>query len=171
MEFEIADIMLLVKSIKYPSDHFPILNFVKFCSHPTRAGHSFKLKHSLCRSNFEQSYYFNRIPRLWNSLPFLDINLPLSSIKSELRQFFWDHFLSNFNSKSVCTYHFLCPCPKCIKLPIKMRFFVIFCCYVYCYICLAAGIKPSVHQHSFIISVAIIFLSFYHWLYLCCKAE
>ena len=28
MEFEIADIMLLVKSIKFPSDHIPICNFV-----------------------------------------------------------------------------------------------------------------------------------------------
>ena len=155
MEFEIADIMLLVKSIKFPSDHFPICNFVKFCSHPIRAGHSFKLKHSLCRSNLEQSYYFNRIPRLWNSLPFLDINLPLSSIKSNLRQLFWNHFLSNFNPKYVCTYQFLCPCPKCSKLPIKMCFFVIFCCYV----CLAAGLSP---QSSFI-SVSFPCL-LYYWL-------
>ena len=64
IEFEITDIMLLVKSIKFPSDHFPIYKFVEFCSHLTRTGHSFKLKHSLCRNNIELSYYFNCIPRL-----------------------------------------------------------------------------------------------------------
>ena len=80
MEYEIAHIMLLVKFIKFPSDHFPICNFVKFYSHPTRAGHTFKLKHSLCRSKFEQSYYFNRIPCcLWNYLFFLDITLPFNN--------------------------------------------------------------------------------------------
>ena len=93
MEFELVDIMFLVKSVKFPSGHFNIHKFVQFCSHPTRAGHSFKLKHLLCRSNYERNFYFNRIPRLWNSLPFLDITLSLSVIKSKLRAYFWDHFM------------------------------------------------------------------------------
>ena len=75
MEFEIVDIMFLVKSVKFPSGHFNIHEFVQFCSYSTRAGHSSKLKHRLCRSNYERNFYFNRIPRLWNSLPFLDITL------------------------------------------------------------------------------------------------
>ena len=55
--------------------------------------------------------------------------------------------------------------PLCMSLPQvykttnKNAFFVIFCCYVYCYICLAAGIKPSVHQHSFNIFVSFSCLS------------
>ena len=122
MEFELVDIMFLVKSVKFPSGHFNIHEFVQFCSHPTRAGHSFKLKHLLCRSNYERNFYFNRIPRLWNSLPFLDITLSLSVIKSKLRAYFWDHFMLNFNSNNLCTYHYLCPCPKCSQLPVKMHF-------------------------------------------------
>ena len=122
MEFELVDIMFLVKSVKFPSGHFNIHEFVQFCSHPTRAGQSFKLKHLLCRSNYERNFYFNRIPRLWNSLPFLDITLSLSVIKSKLRAYFWDHFMLNFNSNNLCTYHYLCPCPKCSQLPVKMHF-------------------------------------------------
>ena len=122
MEFEIVDIMFLVKSVKFPSAHFNIHEFVQFCSYSTRAGHSFKLKHLLCRSNYERNFYFNRIPRLWNSLPFLDITLSPSVIKSKLRAYFWDHFMSTFNSNNLCTYHYLCPCPKCSQLPVKMHF-------------------------------------------------
>ena len=122
MEFEIADILFLVKSLKSPSDNFNINKHLQFCSHPTRACYNFKLKQPLCKSDFEQSFYFNRIPRLWNSLPPLDINLPVSVIKLKLRQYFRDHFISNFISDNVCTYHYLCPCSKCSKLPVKMHF-------------------------------------------------
>ena len=122
MEYEIADIMFLVKSIKFPSDHFRFCDYVQFCSHPTRGSSNLKLKHSLCWTEIERNFYFNRIPRLWNSLPTLDINLPLSVIKSGIRQFFWNHFVSNFDSNNVCTYHYLCPCVKCSKLPVNMHF-------------------------------------------------
>ena len=49
--------------------------------------------------------------------------------------------------------------PQVYKTTNKNAFFVIFCCNVYCYICLAAGIKPSAHQHSFTISVSFSCLS------------
>ena len=120
MEFEIADILFLVKSLKFPSDNFNIHEHLQFCSHPTRACYNFKLKQPLCKSDFDQSFYFNHIPRLWNSLPCLDINLP-SVIKLKLRQYFWDHFISNFISDNVCTYHYLCSYSKCSNLPVKMH--------------------------------------------------
>ena len=50
MEYEIADIMFLVKSIKFPSDHFRFCDYFQFCSHPTRGSSNLKLKHSLCRT-------------------------------------------------------------------------------------------------------------------------
>ena len=59
MEFEIVDIMFLVKSVKFPSGHFNI------------------------------------------------------------HEYFWDHFMSTFN---LCTYHYMCPCPKCSQLRVKMHF-------------------------------------------------
>ena len=80
MEFEIADIIFFVKSLKYPSDHFNICNFVQFSTISTRSSTFFKLRHSICSNKTKSNFYFNRIPRLWNSLPSLDIDLPLSSL-------------------------------------------------------------------------------------------
>ena len=122
MEFEISDIIFLVKSMKNPSTHFNIYNFIQCCSHSTRSSSSFKIRHSISRNNTLGNFYFNRIPRLWNSLPPLDINLSLPVIKSLLRNHFWNYFTSHFNSDNVCTYHYLCPCHSCSKLPVRMLF-------------------------------------------------
>ena len=122
MEYEIADIMFLVKCLKSSSDHFNICDFVEFCAHSTRGSSSLKLKHKLCRTHLDRNFYFNRIPRLWNSLPTLDINLPLPAIKSRLRQFFWDQFMSKFDSNNTCSFHYLCPCPRCSHNPVNMHF-------------------------------------------------
>ena len=119
MELENADVMFLVKSLKFPSDHFNICDYLQFCSRPTRACHNLKLKHSLCRSNLERSFYFNHIRRLWNSLPPLSIHLSLSLYdKIQATKILLGSI--NFNPNNVCTYHYLCPCPKCSQLPIKM---------------------------------------------------
>ena len=82
MELEIADIMFLIKSMRSPTDHFNIYNFVEFSSRPTRSCSNFKLKHSISRTKMEGNFYFNRIPRLWNSLPTLDANLSLSLLNT-----------------------------------------------------------------------------------------
>ena len=58
--------------------------------------------------------YFYRLPRLWNSLPSIDLSLSFYSIKRTLKQFFWDHFVNNFNSSNYCSFHYLCPCYKCV---------------------------------------------------------
>ena len=59
-------------------------------------------------------FYFNRLPRLWNALPPINLNLPIYLIKSQLKFFLWNHFLLNFDSNNYCTYHFLCPCNSCM---------------------------------------------------------
>ena len=89
MEFEIADIFFLIR-IKFPSDHFNINNFVEFSYHKTRAATYCKLKHSICRYTSDR---INRIPRLWNSLPSIDISLSISTIKTKLR-----HYTSGISS-------------------------------------------------------------------------
>ena len=122
MEFEMADILFFVKSLKYPSDNFNIEDFVQFCSLPTRSSTYFKLIHPFCRNTDERNHFFNRIPRLWNSLPSLDLHLPLSSLKSKLREIFWTHFNTNFDPLNECSYHYLCPCYKCSKMPISSQF-------------------------------------------------
>ena len=96
MEFEISDIIFLVKSMKAPSTHFDIF---KCCNHSIRSSSSFKLRYSLSRNNTIGGFYFNRIPRLWNSLPPLDISLSLPVIKSILRNHFWHHFYFQFQPR------------------------------------------------------------------------
>ena len=67
MEFEIADILFLIKSIKYPSNHFDITHFISFSSSNTRSSSYFKIQHKRTKTNVQGHFYFNRIPKLWNS--------------------------------------------------------------------------------------------------------
>ena len=125
MEYEIADIMFLIKSLKNPSSHFNILDFITFNISNTRSSSYLKLRHSVCKSNnitFQGHFYFHRIPRLRNLLPQIDTSLSIRSIGAQLRHHFWNHFIANFNSNNLCSYHYLCPCLNCSKLPIKMQF-------------------------------------------------
>ena len=122
--------------------------------------YNLKLKQPLCKSDFERSFLFNHTPKLWNSLPPLNINPHFSVIKSKLRQYFWDHSISSFISDNVCTYHNQCPCSKCLKLPVKMHFGVSplqCCCCIKCSVyylfCQAAGLMLPVPQHSIIVYI------------------
>ena len=58
------------------------------------------------------NFYFNRLPRLWNSLPPIDLTLSSSTIKSKIIKYFWHHFNSHFRSDNPCSFHFFCPCAK-----------------------------------------------------------
>ena len=119
MQFEIADIMFFVTSSKSPSAHFNMLQHVNFS---TRSSLKFKLVHNLSRFNHVKHFYFNRLPRLWNSLPTIDTNQSVRSIKHKLQLFFWRHFVDHFDSVNLCTFHFICPCSKCAVLPISCNF-------------------------------------------------
>ena len=119
MELEIADIIFLIKSLRSPSPHFNVYNFVEFSSYSTRSFSNLKLRHSISKTNLEASFYFYRIPRLWNSLPTIDINLSLYTIKHKLRQYFWDHFISYFDPNDVCSFHYLCLCHRCSSFSVK----------------------------------------------------
>ena len=87
MELEIANVMFL-KSLKFPSDHFCISDYLQFCSHSTRACHSHKLKYSLCKefsiifltcgtltcSQYQSSSFYNHIHAVTKLLGSLHIN-------------------------------------------------------------------------------------------------
>jgi len=114
--YDLADIMFFVKAFKSPNDKFNILNFVEFSSGPTRAaGH--KLKHKSGTTNNVINSYFFRLPKLWNSLPIIDLSHSITSINFKLKNYFWNHFINNFDSNNFCTYHYLCPCSRCTKIP------------------------------------------------------
>ena len=122
MQLELNDILFLVVSIKNPTKSFNILDYVTFCSGSTRSSATLKLVHSFSRNNRVKHFYFNRLPRLWNSLPTIDIHQPISTIKHKLQLLFWNHFITHFSPNNPCSFHFICPCAKCSVLPIKYNF-------------------------------------------------
>ena len=103
MQFEITDIMFFVTSIKSPSAHFNMLQHVNFSKASTRSSSKFKLVHNLSRFNHVKHLYFNHLPCLWNSLPTIDTNQSVRSIKHKLQLFFWRHFVDHFDPVNLCT--------------------------------------------------------------------
>ena len=123
MILEINDILFFVKSLKELTDLYDISRFVTFCSGCTRLASNLKLKHGLVTTNNStRNFYFNRLPRLWNSLPLIDISQSLSTIKMKLYKHFWNHFTANFDPDNLCSYHNLCPCANCSSLPVSYNF-------------------------------------------------
>ena len=66
------------------------------------------------RLNF---FYFNRVVRLWNSLPIIDLEESIPTIKYKLRLFLWNYFLDSFVSNRTCTWFYSCPCSNCSISP------------------------------------------------------
>ena len=141
--FEIQDILFAIKSIKTPSSHFDITNYIVFSSANTRSGASNKLILPHHQNNVSRHSYFHRLPLLWNALPILDMSMSFYILKSKLKRFMWEHFLANFDANNNCTLHYLCPCsidvinrnPLHLTLTIYYNYHTI--CYVnsYVYIC------------------------------------
>ena len=50
----------------------------------TRSSANSKIEHTRSSSYFSKHFYFNRLQRLWNSLPPVDLNLSISTIKRNL---------------------------------------------------------------------------------------
>ena len=95
--------MILFKSYKYPSSYFNINDFI-FCSFvSTRSSSGFKLQHIGSSTTLTHNFYFFRLPRLWNSLPTIDISLSINTIKHKLQSFLWNYFINNFEDNNLCT--------------------------------------------------------------------
>ena len=112
---ELADIMFFVNSYKYQSNRFNILNFVSISNINTRSSDKTTLCHVRSSTSKSRHFYFNRLPRLWNRLPAIDLAMSSQCIRSTLREFLWNHFTKFFESDNPCSYHFLCPCHPCHK--------------------------------------------------------
>ena len=113
---ELADIMFYVNSYKNRSPRFNISDYVTPTTGYTRSSDNHSLNHTYSRTR--HFYYHNRLPRLWNSLPPIDMNLTSSTIKATLKNLLWQHFLCNFDSDAPCTFHLKCPCNKCSNIHI-----------------------------------------------------
>ena len=114
MQLELHDIMFFLRCLKKPCVSFPLSSFVTFSSNSTRSSTHLKLQHTWSRSNSISHFYFNRLPRLWNSLPAIDLELSIPAIKKKVQLFLWDHFICSFESNNPCSFHFKCPCTKCL---------------------------------------------------------
>ena len=70
----------------------------------TRSSAHYKLRHNKASTSSYRHFYFNRIARLWDSLPFIDLTSPLSSIKSHITKLLWAYFELPFDSTNTCMY-------------------------------------------------------------------
>ena len=115
MTLELNDIIFFLRSLKSPSTSFNILNFVSFCDSSTRSSAANKLKHPIVYSTSSCHFYFNRLPRLWNSLPVMSVDAPLSVTITHLKRHFFSYCTANFNPSVPCSFHLFCPCPSCFS--------------------------------------------------------
>ena len=112
--YKLQDILFFIKCLQSP-DHngINIFDFVQFSSSTTRFASQHKLLVKYRRSSKACHFYFVRIAHLWNALPPINVQLPLHAIKTQLINFFRNHFITKFNSTSPCSFHFVCPCCNC----------------------------------------------------------
>ena len=120
--FKLNDILFFISCVKNPKHNLPILKPFSFCSSNTHSAESSKLNHNLFSTLTERNSFVCRVPRLWNSLPSIDLSLPIHSIKSLLKIHLWNHFLNHFNPLDSCTFCYLCPCSKCSPVPNSYNF-------------------------------------------------
>ena len=121
MVYELNDLSFFLKSLRSPSQSFNILDYVSFSSSSTRS-FGIKLQHQFSRNNKSHHFFFIRLPRLWNSLPPLNLDLSPSQTISLIKRFFWLQFVKHFDSSNLCTYHFRCPCNRCFISSPASRF-------------------------------------------------
>ena len=114
---ELQDLMFLIKCMQDPSDNFEINSYISISSSCTRASSSAKLNHNFCHYSITRYFYTNRIARLWNALPSVEIFQSYKSLKHQITTFLWDHFIAIFNPDFPCTFHFICPCSSCHHIP------------------------------------------------------
>jgi len=115
--FKLQDICFTIKSLKSLTKNFNIRDYISFSTIHTRSSSSSKLIHTFHSSNLNRHFFFHQLPHLWNSILIINLSLPLSTIKSKLNEYFWNHFVEHFNPNDHCTLHYLCSCSKCYLLP------------------------------------------------------
>ena len=88
---DLNDIMFFIKNLKTRHDGFDIKSYISFVTGNTRLATSNKLQHNRSTDMMANNFYFNRLPRLRNALPIIDINLHPDNIKQKLLHYFWNH--------------------------------------------------------------------------------
>ena len=117
---EFLDLWLLIKLLKDPPDNFQLDHYINFVSSSisTRSSTSLKLRtvdSYVPRLNSTRHFYFNRVSRLWNHLPPLDLNLSITTLKHIIQGLFWNYFLNKYDTEIPCTWYISCPCNVCVS--------------------------------------------------------
>ena len=113
---ELSDV-IFIKILLNCHDGFNINNNIKFVTSNTRSALSNKLQQTRSISIINKNFYFNRLPRIWNVLPIIDLNGHPTIIKNKLLEYLWKDFLHNFDPANTCSFSILCPCSNCSKVP------------------------------------------------------
>ncbi len=91
---------------KRQSNRFNILNYVTISNKNTHSSNKITLCHVRSSTSKSKHFYFNRLPRLWNRLPAIDITLSSRSIRASLREFLWNHALhKNLTIHALITFY------------------------------------------------------------------
>ena len=95
-------------SLKYPTAHFNIRQYISFTSSNTRSWDHLKLEQHL--HALHHHFYFNPIARLWNYLPAINLTLPAHIIRQKIKLHLWEQFNANSSIQirhgpSICCVH------------------------------------------------------------------
>ena len=104
--YELQDILFLIKSLKSPTDNFNTYNYITFARGNTRSGINQKLNHPRTSSVTQHHFYFNRIARLYNYLPVIDLSLSTNTIKYRLTNYLWSHFTKTSTLRELVHFTF-----------------------------------------------------------------
>ena len=107
--FDFNDLIFFIKSYKSRSHHFDINNYISFSHSSTRSSSNNKLTHIKSTCNLDRHFYLCRLPRLWNALPYINLNLPFNKIKDQIFGYLWNHFIEHSVDDNTCSFQLVCP--------------------------------------------------------------
>ena len=119
---EFIEVIFFITQLNCRSSSFDILNCFSFSSSTTRCGSHKKLIHSSKTSSAARNTFFHRFPRLWNSLPPINLSSSITSLKRFIKSVFIKKFNDVFNPYDSHTLHIVCPCSTCSCLSIPTSF-------------------------------------------------
>ena len=120
---ELQDILLFLELLKNAPENFDVSEYVCFIESFTRSSTAGKIKVPVSvtpRLNSTRHHYFSRIMNIWNSLPPLDLDDSMSTLKAFLVKLYWNYFNKCFIIDSLCSWYRVCPCNSCASLPVPI---------------------------------------------------
>ena len=88
--FELHDLMFLIKCFNDPEDNINIHKYISFVTTSTRARTNNRLKPNFVKTSTAKHFHFNRVIKLWSSIPsnILDLSLSYNTLKVHLYNYY-----------------------------------------------------------------------------------